>query len=186
MILLSVYQISSAADVSLANRRRYPTVTTFTSAGQGQTAVAMRQFLRQNNWRTITVFCDELSLFPSAATFYIIACRSFQAVLTERPGEFQMFYETYDSKNHPDYATMLTRAKTHSRSESKSVPFFLRKNIACKVNLSINDHLFNLLISIRVYVHKLAPPVVVRGKGVKGSSPAGSGKNSVSKQLFFS
>ena len=109
----------TSGDVSLGNRRRYPTVTTFTSSGQGQTALGMRQFLRQNSWKIVTVLCDELSLFPAAASFYLTNCRAFQAVLTEKPGEFQMYYETYDSKDRPDYAAMLTRAKAHSRSRPR-------------------------------------------------------------------
>ena len=116
---------STAADVLLGNRRRYPTVTTFSSSGQGLTAPALRQFLRLNGWKIVTVLYDELSLFPAAASLYLNSYRALQALLTETPGEFQMYYETYDSKNHPDYAAMLARVKAHSRSKT-SVPDLIR------------------------------------------------------------
>ena len=92
----------------------------------------MREFLRRNAWTIVTVLCDELSLFPSAATFYIIGCRSWRAVLTEKPGEFQPYFETFDSKSEPEiYAAMLGRAKTRSRSKilHEINPYFSRAQI---------------------------------------------------------
>ncbi|XP_055331094.1 atrial natriuretic peptide receptor 1-like [Paramacrobiotus metropolitanus] len=144
---------STSADQALSNRKRYPTLTTFSSAGQGQCSRAIREFLRKFAWTTVTVLCDDLSLFPSAATMYIVACRGFKSVLTEFPGEFQMFYEQFDSRNNPNFKTILTRAKSQSRVLLVGTNADIMRNIlvtASKLNMTGRDYVWLYQQSIQV------------------------------------
>lgn len=114
---------STSADNAFTNRKRFPTLTVFSPVGQGLTSKAVGQFMRRYHWRTVTVFCDVLSLYPSIATMYTIACRGFQSSFQEKSGEFDLYYESFDSFADPNYEGMLRRAKSQSRSKRSVMKF---------------------------------------------------------------
>ncbi|XP_055347731.1 atrial natriuretic peptide receptor 1-like [Paramacrobiotus metropolitanus] len=136
---------STSADNALTNRKRYPTLIVFSPVGQGLTSRALREFLLKFNWRIITVYCDALTLLPSIATMFTIACRGFKSVLTQVAGEFEYDYQDFDSRYAVDYEKMLLRAKAQSRVILIATNGDVMRQImlvAKRLNMTGNDYVF--------------------------------------------
>ncbi|XP_055347104.1 atrial natriuretic peptide receptor 1-like [Paramacrobiotus metropolitanus] len=106
--------MSTGVDARLAIKKRYPTVLSFAPTSLGSQAPATVAFLKYYNWRTVTVFCDDITLYPPISAFLGIYCRSLKPLLSGNSG-YEFYLESYDSRSNPDYEVRLQRAKSQSR-----------------------------------------------------------------------
>ncbi|GAU94593.1 hypothetical protein RvY_06335, partial [Ramazzottius varieornatus] len=118
---------SLGSDPSLADKRRYPTVTTFPTVDHRSISIAVQLFLRKHRWRIVSILCDSLSQFGALSTFYVISCNTIKRKLDAAVGDFQLHLVPFDSKSNiaNDYFTVLRKVQQLSRGQY----FFLQIKI---------------------------------------------------------